>query len=305
MILTILKIIGTILLILVGILILLIFYVLLMPIRYAVRGQYIEKADLDVKISWIPLLFKLTAGYHDDTFLYVIKLFGGVVMTNTDVKISYLGRKFFSEEEEVPDKQEVMDEQKVSGEKEEKIPESADKASVSMEDKKISEDAKEKKERHPAHKKKISLIAKVREKIRECKKKIQRFIENLKKLNKKREDLLKVYHGKRFEIAKKDVILYVKRLFSIIKPNRLEGRVRFGLNDPASTGEVFGILALFLPFYDGHFVLQPEFETSCIEGNLYGKGKFSLFPIIMLALKVYFNKNLIKVVKRVQTIIER
>lgn len=302
MILTVLKIIGTILLVLVGILVLLILYVLLMPIRYAVRGQYIEKADLDVRISWIPLLFKLTAGYHDDTFLYVIKLFGGVVMTNTDAKISYLGRKFFSETEEVTDKQEVMDEQKVSWEKKEKIPESSDKNSVIIVDKNIQE---EKKERHPAHKKKVSIIIKIREKIRECKKKIQRFIENLKKLNKKREDLLKVYHGKRFEIAKKDVILYIKRLFSIIKPDKLEGRVRFGLNDPASTGEVCGILALFLPFYDGHFVLQPEFETSCIEGNLYGKGKFSLFPIIMLALKVYFNKNLIKVVKRVQTIIER
>ncbi len=302
MILTILKIIGTILLILIGILIIFVVAVLCMPIHYGLQGQYVEKADFDLKVSWMPVLFKLTASYHNDTFLYVIKLLGGIVMTNTGAKLSYLGKKFFSEKEDAED--EMVEEplkptdRTADFRKEDNLPQTGEQLKEDFGD-------KTKENTVPKFKKKTSWIENIRNKIKEFKRKIRQFIENLKKINEKREDLLKVYRGKRFEIAKKDVILYIKKLFDIVKPDKLEGRLRFGLNDPAATGEVFGILAWFLPLYDGYFILQPEFETSCIEGNIHGKGKFSLFPIIILALKVYFNKNLIKVVKRVQTIIER
>jgi len=48
----------------------------------------------------------------------------------------------------------------------------------------------------------------------------------------------------------------------------------------------------------------PDFEKKCLDGNLKGKGKIFLFPIVKLILKVILNKNLIKVTKKVQTIIE-
>lgn len=61
---------------------------------------------------------------------------------------------------------------------------------------------------------------------------------------------------------------------------------------------------MFLPLYQGFLDVQPDFEKKCLDGNLKGKGKIYLFSIVKLALKVIFNKNLIKVTKKVQTIIE-
>jgi len=153
-------------------------------------------------------------------------------------------------------------------------------------------------------KSKQSLIKRIRAKIESIRQKLKQLIEKLKKLNDKKDALLKVYHSKRFEVAKKDVIRYIKTLWKIIKPQRLEGYIHFGMNDPASTGQVLGIMAMFLVWYDEYLQVVPDFEKSCLDGYLKGNGKFRLFPIVKMIFKIMFNKNLIKVIKKVQTIIE-
>lgn len=301
MILSILKIIGIIILVLLAILLLILLEVLFIPIRYEFEGSYMEKADGDIKVTWFPVLLKAIVSFHDGKLIYIIKAFGGVIMTNTDAKLSFLGRKLFSEERDEAVSREDQKEMPVSAKTDDDIL----KESPRLESVKVEENKTETILPKEKRVKKPSVTEKIKDKWKDILHKIKRMVDNLKKMNEKKEDLLKVYHSKRFEKAKKDVILYVKQLFRIIKPDKLEGRVHFGLNDPAATGEIFGILAMFLPLYDGYFVLVPEFEYACTEGNIKGKGKVQIFPILMLGLKIIFNKNLIKVTKKVQTIIER
>lgn len=153
-------------------------------------------------------------------------------------------------------------------------------------------------------KKRSSFFKKMKQKIASVKRKWNNFLKKLRILKEKKEELLKVYHSKRFEVAKKDVIIYLKELFKIVKPNILEGNVQFGFEDPALTGEVLGIAAMLLPFYDNFLTIQPDFTEKHLEGYLKGKGKIYLFSLLKLIIKVKFNKNLIKVIKKVQTIIE-
>ena len=310
MILTILKVIGIILLVILGILVCILFMVLGIPIRYQFDGKYDEKADLDAKVSWLPVLLKATVSFHDNKLRYIVKLFGGVIMTNTDARLSFLGRKLFSDTQPEADagRKKTPDRERTTKEdmplasedvrKEDRTP-----ASFRMEEDARTDDLEE--TAVQKKQKKESLFTRLKKKIADIRRKIRHFIESLKTINEKREDLQKVYHSKRFEIARKDVILYIKRLFHILKPDKLNGRLHFGLKDPASTGELSGVLAMFLPLYDGYFTIQPEFEYACLDGNITGRGKFSLCPIVLLAIKVIFNKNLIKVMKRVKTIIER
>lgn len=309
MILTVLKIIGIILLVIVGLLIFILGMLLFVPIRYQFAGSFYEELKADVMVKWTPVLLKATVCYNNKKMEYVVRMFGGVVMTNMDMKLSWIGKKFFSfedEEEEIPLNDREQHEKNDAGKNElsseiavktnhQRTEETSEEYSDNA-DKKFSGTKKSKKIR--------SLSEIIREKVRFLKDMIQKCMEKLKNLNQKKEQLLKVYHSKRFEVAKEDVKIYLKELLSIIKPDRVEGYLHFGMEDPADTGQILGVLAMALPLYDEFLEIQPDFMQKCIEGNLTGNGKIRLFPVVRLALKVIFNKNLIKVTKKVQTIME-
>ncbi len=293
MILSILKIIGIVLLIILAFLILILGILLFVPLRYQFDGMYKDTSKATALVKWTPILLKVVVNYQDDKFEYVVRMLGGVVMTNMDIPLSWIGRKFFSPE--------VSDEEELD-EIESEAPDMKDathrerfesKKQVATLEKKI----KKKKQSR-------SIIEKIEIKLRSVKTKIKQLIEKLRRINEKREALLKLYHHKRFEVAKKDAIAYIKALWNAIKPKKLEGCIHFGLEDPATTGQVLGILAMFLAWYDRFLQIEPDFEQACFDGELKGNGKFSLFPIVKLVIQVILNKNLIKVIKKVQTIIE-
>ena len=96
MILSILKIIGIILLIVLALLILILGILLFVPIRYQFDAKYEEKPDADVLVRWSPILLKVIVNYHEGKLVYIIRMLGGVVMTNQDIPLSWIGRKFFS-----------------------------------------------------------------------------------------------------------------------------------------------------------------------------------------------------------------
>ena len=100
MILSILKGIGIVLLILIGLFIFIVGTVLFVPIRYRFEGNYQEMLNGDACIKWTPVFLKVFVNVKDNRLEYVIKMFGGVIMTNTDAKISWLGRKLFSSDNE-------------------------------------------------------------------------------------------------------------------------------------------------------------------------------------------------------------
>ena len=314
MILSVLKIIGIVLLVILALLIFILGMILFIPIRYQFAAEYEGNPKADVLVKWSPILLKATLNYEGDKLEYIVKMLGGVVMTNTNIPLSWIGKKFFLDDEDMQtDMNADFDKPK---QKQSKSAEAAEtKASkktgfVIIDDeiefeKPINNDREigkvsEKKQKKP----KQSVVQKLRKKVQGIKYKVRQFIEKVKKINEKREALLKVYHHKRFDVAKKDVIAYVKTLWNIIKPKHLEGRIHFGMKDPASTGQVLGVIAMFLVWYDEFLQVEPDFENACFDGNLKGNGKIRLFPIVKLVIKIILNKNLIKVIKKVQTIIE-
>ncbi len=293
MILTVLKVTGIVLLVILGLLIFILGMLLFVPIRYRFAGSFYSVLQAEASVKWRPVMLNAAVFCENQEVKYVIKLFGQVVMTNTDKKISWLGRKFFAFDEEEEDISRELNEEKE--EKEESREEQTEgRRHFEKESGKAVTDPGESRRENTGRK---------REKKSDWKPQ-QLLIDKLKKINNKKDALLKVYHSRRFELAKKDIIDYVKEILAIIKPDELEGFVHFGLDNPADTGQVLGIISIALPLYDGFLTVEPDFEKACLEGNLKGNGKIRLYSILKLALKVIFNKNLIKVTKKVQTIIE-
>ncbi len=87
----------------------------------------------------------------------------------------------------------------------------------------------------------------------------------------------------------------IKRtLFSILKairPRKLKGRVRFGLEDPATTGQVLGYVSTLYALYYGHLEIIPEFDEKVIDIRLKLGGHILLFTLVRLLLKLWFDKD--------------
>lgn len=321
MILTVLKVIGVVILVILCLLIFILGVLLFVPVQYRFAGSYRDDIQGEAVVNWNPLLLKATVTFREKKPEYIVKLLGGVVMTNTDRKLSWIGRRFFAFDKEVEEVE--AKQKKTSGKKsktkitgvvlddtieglddipyQEKANVIGDKViGTASDEQKTNPKEKRKKEKI----KKESIWKRLKDMLSNIQDKIRLWRDKLREINQKKEDLLRVYHSKRFDVAKQDVMLYIKTLWAVIKPKRLEGYVHFGLEDPANTGQVLGVLAMALPLYDDFLIIRPDFEQACMEGNLEGNGKIRLFPVARLVLKVIFNKNLIKVTKKVQTIIE-
>ncbi len=305
MILTVLKVTGIVLLVILGLLIFILGMLLFVPIRYRFAGSFYSVLQAEASVKWRPVMLNAAVFCENQEVKYVIKLFGQVVMTNTDKKISWLGRKFFAFDDEEEDFSKELKEQK----EESRVEQTEDRRYFEKESGTAVTDFEESRRRNTGRKREKKtdrepLLLKIREKIRDICEKLRLLMDKLKNINSKKDALLKVYHSKRFELAKKDIIDYAKEILAIIKPDELEGFVHFGLDNPADTGQVLGIISMALPLYDGFLTVEPDFEKACLEGNLKGNGKIRLYSILKLVLKVIFNKNLIKVTRKVQTIIE-
>ena len=82
---------------------------------------------------------------------------------------------------------------------------------------------------------------------------------------------------------------YLKRyLIGVAKhvgPRRIKGYVRYGFDDPCTTGKVTGYLSLMPFVYQKGFSLQPDFHEKVIEADVKLKGHFFLGYIIRIVFK--------------------
>ena len=95
--------------------------------------------------------------------------------------------------------------------------------------------------------------------------------------------------------AKEKLFLIIKRIL----PKKLEGRVAFGMDDPATTGYITGGACLFYALWHDHFSLEPDFENKRLEVDAKLKGRIILALLVIPAAKVWFNKDIKHIRRRV------
>ena len=96
---------------------------------------------------------------------------------------------------------------------------------------------------------------------------------------------------------------YVKgeagRLFRHVLPRKLSGAVRFGLEDPAATGKVLMALGIAYPLLGSRLSVTPVFENKFyVEGSLFFKGRIRAFSLLIIGIRVWFNKKFRGLLKR-------
>ncbi len=270
----ILKMIGLLLLIILGAAVLALLLVLLVPFRYQAEGSFYGKPAAEAKITWLLRMLSVTVRYETEPDL-VIRMFG--------VRL----KKRSSKEEKAPEDKEEPRETTVKPQvsKSESV-KSPDRKSVSEQKKTARRSAQKQKKASVPKAKKVSAIERIRNKVQEIKE--------------KKDEIMEILHNEEY---RKTFRLVKRQLFSIIRhilPQKLQGRIRFGFDDPFKTGQILTYVSPFYGLYAKHLELIPVFEESVMEGELNMKGRIRIGTIAVKAVRLVFDKNIRKLIRKVR-----
>ncbi len=313
-ILLILKIIGITILCLLGLILLIILIVLFVPVRYRLKAKADDKAgfsyDLNVKVTWllhiVNVLFVMPSDEKLRVRLFVFKVFPR--KKEIKDKKDKASKTEKTEEDKGPVEyhepgpdENVITEEKPSEDLRtdepdsptgiEKIPDNKDN--------KKKKDKKEKKSKNKKPRKSFKerfngLIAGIRQKFINTRDKVD-------DIRKNTQYYIDIYNSDEFRSA---FSLCKNKLISILKsilPKKIRGNVIFGKEDsPDTVGMVFSAYSVLYPKVGRSFVLTPEFEKDIIDADIYVKGRIFVFVLLFGALRIYFDKNVKKILKMIK-----
>lgn len=289
----ILKIIGIILLCTLGFLLLTVGLVLFVPIRYRLKVK--RKADdtevvrADAKVTWLLHFISASFCYPEQVYLKVKVL--GISVFSTEDKITETTDKV-PDQGEYTLKEKNGDEtartQKASEEKSGKQPDTKQDLEESLE-KKLKEDTET-----PSV---VKFFRKLWKKLKNIKYTILKICDKIKHVVKNVRYYLAVIQSICFQRAFSVCKTEFFSLFKCIFPREIVGNFTIGTGDPASTAQVLAIHGMLYPLIGNHIHITPDFENIIMEGNLFVKGKITIFKVLKIAMKVYFNKDLRKVIR--------
>ncbi len=91
-----------------------------------------------------------------------------------------------------------------------------------------------------------------------------------------------------------------KRILKHVLPGKVKGYIKFGMSDPAATGQLLGGAALLLPLIPEKLQIIPDFENQVLEADVTARGRIVLFVLLVNGLAVYRNPAVRKVIMKFQ-----
>ena len=90
-----------------------------------------------------------------------------------------------------------------------------------------------------------------------------------------------------------------KKLILHILPRKLSGNIIFGLADPAATGQALAVLGILYPVIKERLRVTPVFENRLyLKGDLYLKGRIRVFSLLIILLRIWFDKKFRAMLRR-------
>lgn len=325
----ILKIIGILLLILLGLVLFVIFSVLFVPIRYRAEGSFYEHLEGEVLVSWFLRLLELRVSYHGtasaDVRILWFHPWREKKRKPSENEEEELLERVEATEVETPSEPVTQSEQKLPEKvtetpKEESFseaelgskPETASNAEVSCEEETLPETEKtpERTETTETSETEPSRVQNIIERIKKLfqtlvqfpktirtkmKKMVQRFQRIGKKLQKGKAQWDTILAFLQDEENKKTFRLAKKQIFAILRhilPQKMDGKLRFGLGDPYMTGQVLTWISPFYGLYGRTIQVTPDFLELCLEGELKLKGRIRIGTLLFLGFRMLRDKKI-------------
>lgn len=141
---------------------------------------------------------------------------------------------------------------------------------------------------------------KVRNTYRGILEKIRNIGESLQRVKSKLDSFLDLWYDEHIQKA----ITHGKReIFYVLKhylPGTLQGRLLFGLSDPAATGQVLGLLCVLQALTGNHLQPEADFERQVLQGDVFLKGHVRLWHLVKAALALLLDAHCRAAFRRVR-----
>lgn len=309
----ILKITGIILLSILGIILLLLAAVLFIPVRYRILLEKNLQIQFSGKVSWFLGVLALSGAYDGKQMQMDVRLFGH----------SLLHRKPGKREKRKERKDRAEDEKQPvsfpdSKSLEVKIEPDGQRAVALLEDSKAelpvqipikvpvqkTEPVREEDENRLKRKlKQIRQIpGKLKKKVQNIKKAVKQAFSRAEDRKEQIEKYLDFWKLDGTQAAKDHVWREAKYLCRHYIPHNIEGRLLIGFDDPATTGQVLGILCVLAAFGGNHLEVDADFQNRVLEGKLTVKGHIRLCHLVKSAVMLFADQNIRKTIKGFRTL---
>lgn len=325
--LTLLRILGILILAVILLVLLVVLLVLLVPIRYQVWAESKEENSLyaKVRIHWLLHLISLTAEYREE-LIYRLKILGITVLdekkastaertgdanepqpeANDPIIPKEPGTKWSPVKPEILKVEKKAEKDSITDSKTE--PQSTvapDSDTPSTQKKSFSEKAED------IWIKVMEFISNIPEKIAALLEKWADFQENIgervdallgkiEELNRKKDRLMRQLQDEQNQFAVKEIFKTLGKLLKHIRPGKLKIKGRLGFDDPAQTGQVFGIIGMLMPLYGEHIQLEAVFDEKIMEGDLYLGGRIRLGTLAWFAIRLVMRREVRRLISQVR-----
>lgn len=320
----ILKIIGIILLVLLGLILLMVCSALFVPVRYRVtvtrkEGEEEPPVRVKAKITWFLHIVNIHAEYPAEAMLRV-RLFFITLFRLPSKKAKEKPAKETSKEktskeetpkEELPKKEAPNEtsetqtgnsktQEHFAGAEKEKSTESENIPHVTIKREAEAQDNEKVPLKDKLKELWISikkLFIKIKDFFQNIQYTIQNFCDKIKSILDNIQYYREIIESETFRqsfLLCKDELGY---LFRKLKPDKFHADFIIGMDDPATTGEILAIYGMLYPLLGANVNIVGDFESKRIEGNLYLRGHIRMFTFLKIAVKVYFNKDIKKLIK--------
>ena len=305
-----LKIIGIILLSVLGIILLLAALIIFYPVSYKLQAAYEDSLYAKAKVHWLFHLISVTFDYKDAEKKCILRIFGIPIMDFLNPKpkkekkrkaANKKKKEKAQDKEPVPDIRKETERQnheteKIKGSKESiaaNSPES-EKEPEDFQENGDGSDNEEVKSRLKVFWEKLTGFP---EKLRLL---IDTIIQKTTNLYHKGIDL-KEKTGKWVEVLKRErtkqaigkAKLKIMGLLKHILPRRWNAYVEYGMDDPGTTGQIYGYYWMFSGIWNEHFICVPDFEHKVFKGSLQAKGYMQVIKFLYVAFQFMFDKDLV------------
>ena len=119
-----------------------------------------------------------------------------------------------------------------------------------------------------------------------------RFCVKIKKAWKNSKELIALLEKDVTKEALRDLKKEIGFLLKLFRPKKLEGYVEFGTGEPASTGQILGVISIFYFGYFPNVALYPSFDERKFSTELLIKGKLSLREVLSCLVRLYGNRKI-------------
>lgn len=287
----ILKILGLVLLAAVGIIILLLAAFILLPARYTAAASWdgtMDSLRWRVKFHWLIHLISGEAVYENGRLIWRFRTAwkhfdstSGYKKTSSAApeRIRTSAEKTAGSTEDLKDTARPVKQKPEAGKEQEPEAEKEQKAKTQ---KTVSDKKKEKK---------ISFSEKISAYWDKIKYTFKKLYDNIKALAKKKEKLRRFLTNEIHKNAFLKAVKELKRLLRRLCPEKLEGDIEFGFEDPAYTGYLLAGISLIYPMVGEFLNIRADFENKVLKGSVLAAGKLRLLYILIPAWNLFFDRN--------------